>query len=139
MIAYGAIFVLTILVEYFSIQMTSRILRIHPYDNVAVALEDLKADQMLDLGEDRIRLRDNISIKHKFTLDQLRAGDSIKMYGVTVGRVRTDLAAGSVVNTQNLKHLAQPYSISTAQPAWQPPGNEKWKDKTFQGFHRPTT
>lgn len=116
--------------------MTSGIIKIHPSDNVAVALEDLKTDQVLEIDGHSIQLHDDISIKHKFTLDSLKAGDSVKMYGVMVGKVQTDLAAGSLVSTRNLQHSADPYRISNTRPLWQPPNNEKWKGRTFQGYHR---
>lgn len=84
--------------------MTTRILKIHPSDNVAVALEDLKSDQVLDIGGDRMQLKGDIPMKHKFTLDSLKSGDSVRMYGVMVGKAQTDLVAGSLVDTRNLKH-----------------------------------
>ena len=114
--------------------MIKRILKIHASDNVAVALEDLKSAQVLDIGGDRMQLKGDIPMKHKFTLDSLKSGDSVRMYGVMVGKAQTDLVAGSLVDTRNLKHSAEPYRISGGRPVWHPPNKEKWKGKSG-GFH----
>ena len=43
------------------------ILKIHPKDNIAVALEDLSKGFQIDLDGNKYPLVDDISIKHKFT------------------------------------------------------------------------
>ncbi len=117
--------------------MTVKILRIHPSDNVAVALQDLSKDQVVEVGDKRIQLQDDIPMKHKFTLSPLSCNDEVTMYGVTVGRVQTDLMPGSSVNTGNLNHSAGAFQISNGKSPWEPPMNSKWKGKTFLGYPRP--
>ena len=57
-------------------------LRIHPHDNVLVALQDLAAGTAINFEGDIFTLTDSVAAKHKFSLTDLQAGDEILMYGV---------------------------------------------------------
>ena len=71
--------------------MSASILRVHPADDLIVALRDLKAGQQVEDWS----LRENIDAKHKFAAHDFAAGDLITMYGVTVGRAMHDIPAGT--------------------------------------------
>jgi altronate hydrolase len=62
----------------------NRILKVHPADNVLVALSNLTAGESVKYNGSDIKLTDNIPAKHKFVINDLHAGDSIIMYGVLV-------------------------------------------------------
>ena len=89
------------------INMSNRYLKIHPADNVYVALTDLKAGEKLSLnGGSSIILVDDIPAKHKFTENALQPDDEVLMYGILVGKAILPIKAGGVIGTHNLKHKA---------------------------------
>ena len=63
-------------------------LKIHPDDNVLVALQDIAAGTAILLGEDRIILPHYVAAKHKFFLRDMQEGESVIMYGTLVGKVQ---------------------------------------------------
>lgn len=118
--------------------MTTRYLKIHPDDNVYVALTDLRKGETLTLPDNRIiQLVDDVPAKHKFADRDLKVDDEVKMYGVLVGRTVLAIPRGGVVGTHNLKHKSAPYSGRTKDYSWTAPDVSKYKDKTFDGYHRP--
>lgn len=116
--------------------MSSKILKIHPADNVYVALADLKAGESVNYNGSSTTLAENIPAKHKFVMQALPESAQIIMYGVLVGRATRPIAAGASVNTQNVKHTASAFSGKNQRVAWQAPDVSRWKDKTFLGYHR---
>lgn len=116
--------------------MKKRILKVHPKDNVLVALADLvKGEEVVYEGESYL-LTDNVPAKHKFTTTDLAAGDKVIMYGVLVGKAQIDIPVGSILTTGNIKHAATEFNATDAHIDWQKPDISDWKDKTFQGFQR---
>lgn len=116
--------------------MSTRILKIHPADNVLVALSDLKAGEKVSFNGASATLAENIPAKHKFVLHPLEQGAEIMMYGVLVGKTTRAVAAGTSVNTANVKHTASSFSGKTEKPKWKAPDVSRWKDKTFMGYAR---
>lgn len=111
-------------------------LKVHPADNVIVALTDLhKNDSVIHNGE-VIVLQDDVKAKHKFTAVALPAGSEVIMYGVLVGIVQTDLKKGSLLTTANLKHAANGFEIRERKTSWSAPDISKFQGRTFDGFHR---
>ncbi len=82
----------------------SYILRIHPSDNILVALKNFTAGEIVEYGGNRYTLKENIPIKHKFYMHDMAAGSEVTMYGVLVGKTETMVIAGTRVSTENLKH-----------------------------------
>ena len=113
-------------------------LRIHPKDNVEVALTNLKkADEVtLKQNNETIVLAANIPAKHKFNINDLNEGDEIIMYGVLVGRAVTFIPKGSLITTQNIKHATGSYGLKERNTEWNKPDVSKWLNKTFMGYHR---
>jgi len=117
--------------------MANTVLKINPTDNVLVALTDLKAGETIRHGSQTITLTNDIPAKHKFVEHPLQVNDDVRMYGVTVGKALEPMAAGSAITTHNVKHKAAAYSGRTSNTTWNAPDTLKWKNKTFDGFHRP--
>lgn len=116
--------------------MKQQVLKVHPQDNVLVALTDLKAGQTVTYqGVDYV-LVDDIDAKHKFYMTDMNAGDEVNMYGTLVGKVQFTVRAGSVMNTDNLKHAAAPYAYRPYNYSWQAPDVSKFVGRTFNGYHR---
>lgn len=117
--------------------MSTKFLKIHPDDNVYVALTDLKAGEKVTLADGALlTLVNDIPAKHKFTEYALQPEDEVLMYGILVGKAIQPIAAGDVIGTHNLKHKSAPYSGRTKTYQWTPPDVSKFKNKSFMGYHR---
>jgi len=79
----------------------NRIIRIHPKDTVAVALDTLLPGDVLHL-EQEIRVRETVKKGHKVALKPVKAGDEIIKYGYPIGRASRDIDAGTWVHIHNL-------------------------------------
>jgi len=117
--------------------MKQRILKVHPADNVLVALTDLQAGEEVQYEGANYKVAEFIPAKHKFAIDALPQGAEVIMYGVLVGKTQSDVQAGGLLTTKNLKHAAHGFLSSSQHQNWQGPDVSAWKDRTFNGFHRP--
>ena len=116
--------------------MKQKLLKVHPDDNVLVALTDLAKGEVLNFNGEEFVLQDNIPAKHKFVTTDLSAGDTVTMYGVMVGKAQTDIAKGGIISTANLKHAAEPFFYRKTDFTWSAPDVSKFSNKTFNGYHR---
>ncbi|SHM97160.1 altronate hydrolase [Chitinophaga jiangningensis] len=117
--------------------MKQKVLKVHPADNVLVALQDLEAGSVVNYNGTDYTLKEKIPAKHKFTTTPLQKGEKITMYGVLVGKAQTELETGVRISTENVKHAANGYALSTERrTGWHIPDISKWKDRTFMGYHR---
>ncbi len=117
--------------------MSDRILKIHPADNVWVALTDLKAGEAISCNGTSLSLASDVPAKHKFAEKELHVNDEIIMYGILVGKATQAIQKGGIIGTHNVKHQSAPFSGKTKPHRWAPPDVSKFKDKTFLGYHRP--
>ena len=112
------------------------LLRVHPADDLIVALHDLPAGKTVSLEGQQWTLKELIQAKHKFAARDFVAGDLATMYGVTVGRATQNISAGALVHTHNLKHEAATFSGKKQHIAWSAPDVSRWRNRTFQGYKR---
>lgn len=112
------------------------LLRVHPADDLIVALCDLQAGQSVSLQGEAWTLRSPVAAKHKFAARDFAPGDLATMYGVTVGRATQPIAAGELVHTHNLVHEAATFSGKQSDTIWTPPDTGRWQGRTFQGYRR---
>ncbi|QRR03919.1 UxaA family hydrolase [Dyadobacter sandarakinus] len=117
--------------------MASQILKIHPSDNVIVALRDLAPGSAVQWEGQPYTLQYGVSAKHKFVTEDIAPGGAVIMYGVLVGRATQLIKKGEPITTFNLKHDAHDYSTSRRQPySYVQPNVSKWQHRTFKGYHR---
>lgn len=116
--------------------MQKKIIKIHPSDNVVVALVDLVLGDVIDFEGSSITIGENIKAKHKIAPETLTAGDKIIMYGVLVGKASQKIEKGNALTINNVKHESAKVSGKTAKISWSAPDIEKWIPRTFLGFHR---
>ena len=119
-------------------KLKSKILKIHPDDNVIVALVDLfKGDEMINETCSFVLISD-VRAKHKFSTQDLKIGDEIYMYGVIVGKAKKEIAIGEVINSQNIIHETEKYSVPKTNQKinWIGPKIDAYTKKTFLGYHR---
>jgi altronate hydrolase len=110
--------------------------KMHPRDNVLVALADLTKGETVTFSNENFILQDAVKAKHKFYTEDLAKGDEVRMYGVLVGKVQCAVARGSLMTTDNLKHAAEPYAYRHVDFKWQPPDISIYKNRTFNGYKR---
>ena len=113
------------------------LIKIHPNDNIAIALVDYSAGTQVEFEGRSLVFLDNTKAKHKIALEDFRDGENIHMYGVLVGKAFGPIPRGSLLTTENVKHQIQPTTGRTEDFTWSPPKVEHWRERTFMGFHRP--
>lgn len=116
--------------------MKQQVLKVHPDDNVLVALTNLPKGQTISFEGNQYTLQEDIPAKHKFSMNTLNAGDGVIMYGVLVGKAQQAISSGTRISTENTKHAAEPYGYRPGNYTWKAPDVSAWKNKTFNGYHR---
>lgn len=116
--------------------MQKKLIRLHESDNVAVALKNLKQGEEVLFEFYPIKIQSNVKSKHKIALEKLDAGDRIIMYGVLVGVANQVIEKGEALTTENVTHKSEKVTGKTESFTWQQPNVDKWKDRTFMGYHR---
>jgi altronate hydrolase len=116
--------------------MSRNVLKIHPDDNVLVALKDLEQGETIQWNGSSYLLRENIPAKHKFTIRPVSKDEEVKMYGVLVGKANYDLPEGVRISTENVRHASNGFTLGERKTNWQMPDVSRWKEKTFMGYHR---
>jgi len=117
-------------------ELKKTVVKLHPNDNVLVALTDLQKGEKVVYDKESFIMKDTIKAKHKFYISDFQSGDPIFMYGVLVGKVQSNVVKGSLMTTHNLKHAAEPYSYRKVDYTWQIPDVSKYKNSTFKGYKR---
>jgi altronate hydrolase len=118
--------------------MSQLVLKVHPSDNVLVALRDLPQGTSVAFEGTTYTLPYTVYAKHKFVTEPLQPNDPIRMYGVLVGRATQPIQLGEAISTANIRHDSEPYSTAKRQPdtSWSPLDVSAWQQRTFQGYHR---
>ncbi len=111
-------------------------LKIHPLDNVIVAVQALKKGTELVLnGGEKLVLLEDIAPGHKIALKDMAAGENIVKYGVPVGHLTQDVRRGEWIHvhncTTNLEHSGvYEYKPRTFELPYE------FEDRTFNGYVR---
>jgi altronate hydrolase len=116
----------------------TKTLKIHPADNLMVALVDLQAGESVSLGTEIFQLQTAVPAKHKFALEAFSTGTEILLYGVVVGRATKNIAKGEAVHTHNITHDTEAYQVpkKVETQSWSPPLRDKYANRGFLGYHR---
>ncbi len=112
------------------------LIRIHPKDNVGVAVRVLAPGQALAAGATAVVTRQPIPAGHKVALFPIAAGEDVVKYGYPIGKARADIAAGDWVHTHNLSTglgelLEYTYTPENAMP------ESARRGESFRGYRRP--
>lgn len=111
-------------------------LKIHPQDNVLVALKDISSGTSFQIEDEQITLPQDVAAKHKFFVSDMRKGDDVIMYGTLVGKVQSDIIKGEVMTTINTKHAANAYHYNGFNYQWETPDILRFACSTFNGYKR---
>jgi altronate dehydratase len=81
----------------------AQIIIIHPLDNVAVALRDLKKGETLRLPDGKeLSVFCDIPYSHKIALTDIPGGADVIKYGECIGETKTLVHQGDWIHTHNL-------------------------------------
>jgi altronate hydrolase len=116
--------------------MKHAIVKVHPKDNVIVALRKLEKGETVKYDNEQFVLQEVIPAKHKFTISDMHTGDQIYMYGVLVGKAKQPIPKATRISTENVQHAADVFSMQERKLTWQQPDVTTWKGKTFMGYKR---
>ncbi|KAF2511418.1 altronate dehydratase [Flavobacterium zhairuonense] len=113
-----------------------KLIKVNPADNVIVALTDLVQNEQIMFEGATVSPTTDVKAKHKITEKDFAIGDDIIMYGVLVGKAAKPIKKGEVITTENVKHQSEKVFGKNGNLGWTPPNVDRWKDKTFNGYHR---
>jgi altronate hydrolase len=116
--------------------MKQRIIKVHPADNVLVALADLQPGEEVEYKGDSYKVLEFIPAKHKFAIADIPQGGEIIMYGVLVGKAQSAIPVGGLLSTGNVVHAANSFLTGSSHTDWHKPDVSKWQSQTFNGYHR---
>jgi altronate hydrolase len=117
--------------------MKHLVAKIHPADNVLVALTDLPIGTPVTWDGVTVTTTEKIPAKHKLALQPLAPGAEVTMYGVLVGKMASAVGQGGLLTTANIKHATDSYQEGQHPHSWAQPDISKYKERTFMGYHRP--
>ena len=80
-----------------------KLIRIHPDDNVAVALEDIRSGETVEIGSLTVTALEDVSRGHKIALQRIPAGEPVMKYGNPIGIAKEAIPAGAWVHVHNVR------------------------------------
>ena len=111
-------------------------LRLHPRDDLLVALADLSAGTRIDDSGREFILLDAIPAKHKFSARALSRNTTVRLYNVVIGRAASDLAAGVQITPERIAPVKTDVPAPPSREQWIPPDYGPWRQASFAGYLR---
>jgi altronate hydrolase len=111
-------------------------IRIHPNDNVLVALQNLEQGTEINFDGLTFTLTERVAAKHKFSINALLPDEEIFMYGVLVGKATQAIPQGGPISTQTVHHASGEFHLGRRKLDWHQPDASKYAGRTFNGYHR---
>ncbi|MGK7863683.1 UxaA family hydrolase [Falsiroseomonas sp. E2-1-a4] len=115
-------------------RLNGPVIRLHPDDNVVVARIDIEPGTSIP-GENMLA-RNAVPAGYKIATTQLRKGDPVLKYQVTIGFAAEDIPAGTMVHAHNIdfREFDRDYAIGRDyRPVEMIPEDQR---KTFEGYVR---
>lgn len=114
------------------------VIKINELDNVAVALKELKVNDLINIDDKQLEMREDIKRGHKIALKDFEAGENIIKYGETIGHAINKIKVGQWIHTHNIKTNLNGIMEYTYTPKLNTL-NIPNKDITFNGYIRKDT
>lgn len=111
-------------------------IRIHPQDNVAVAVLPLAAGTMVEVAGARVTLTGEVGAGHKLALRAIAAGEPVVKYGFPIGSATEAIAPGAFVHSHNLRTALAGLAGFTYEPRAAAPAAAPGPMPTFMGYRR---
>lgn len=105
-------------------------IKIHPLDNVVVALKPIPAGEILD----GVAARTDIPAGHKMAVREIPEGGEVIKYGSRIGYAKQSIQPGEWIHVHNVKTALGDLLEYTYEPVHQQV--EQTEDATFMGFRR---
>ena len=83
--------------------MDMKAIVLHPEDNVATALADIDAGEVVTASEHRVTAGESIPFGHKIALRRIALGGQVTKYGESIGLAAADIDQGAMVHVHNLE------------------------------------
>ncbi len=121
--------------------VAAQAVRIHPLDNVAVAVQGLTAGEKVSVEGERVTLTEDVPAGHKVALRALARGETVVKYGFPIGAATAPIAPGAWVHSHNLKTCLEGVLEYQYEPS-SPPGPLSLRERgnvgtsTFMGYRR---
>jgi len=115
--------------------MSVKYIKIHPHDSVIVALEEMKAGEVLVIDNQIVELIQPIERGHKIAIKPVASGENIIKYGYPIGHATRDILVGEQIHTQNLRTNLSEVHDYVYQPQHVKIKGEDQK-LTFNGYRR---
>lgn len=112
-------------------------LRLHPDDDVAIALVPLGEGRHIEVAGQALRLAADVGAGHKVALREVAPGGPVRRYGQVIGFATRPIARGDHVHSHNLAvgDMRLDYQFGTdIRPVPDVPPAER---RTFMGYRRP--
>ena len=109
-------------------------IRIHPDDNVAVALEDIRKGETLTLDAVSVTATEDIARGHKIALREIKEGEPVVKYGNPIGLAKADIPAGAWAHVHNVRTgLSESADYTYDHKVYAQPNVSP---RTFMGYRR---
>ncbi len=109
-------------------------IRLHPRDNVAVALEDVAAGEALSVDGQELTAAEAVGRGHKLALTAIPAGAPVMKYGCAIGLAKEDIAPGQWVHVHNVRTgLSEGGAYTYDHKTYDLP---ELAPRTFRGYRR---
>jgi len=116
--------------------MNRAVLKVHPGDNVIVALKSFAEGDEIGFKGQHFIAGENIPAKHKFAERDFAEGETITMYGVTVGKTLRPIQKGMRITIDNVAHSSSAYKLESKKTTWHKPAVGSFESRMFFGYHR---
>ena len=112
-----------------------KLIRIHPNDNVAVALTDLKAGECLEIDGLTVTAAEDVARGHKIALRPIAEGEAVVKYGNPIGLAKAEIPAGAWVHVHNVRTgLSESAEYEYCHKSYPMP---EVAPRSFRGYRRP--
>ncbi len=112
----------------------ANVIKIHPDDNVAVAIKEIKQGDVFAIDGERIVACTDIPAGHKIALCDRVEGEAVIKYGCPIGYASKRVVRGEWIHTHNIKTGLGDLLAYTYEPSDRL--EEKQPEAYFRGFER---
>lgn len=111
------------------------IIKINEKDNVVVALRDISKNEIVEIEDKKIEIKEDVKRGHKISIVDLKVDENVIKYGYPIGHATKEISVGEWVHTHNIRtNLNGIMEYSFNQELLDIPGEER--NLTFEGYER---
>lgn len=81
----------------------SKVIILHPTDNVGTAVADLAAGEVVGAADHPVTVCETVPFGHKVALTPIKAGETILKYGESIGLALVDIPQGGCIHVHNVE------------------------------------